>query len=136
MSNGFKKLLFVLGTRPEMIKLAPLILKVRALGAEAVLVNSGQHADLLSPLFELFDVYPVHSLSAMVSGQGLNPLLATVVNKLDAVLEKEQPDCVVVQGDTATALAGALAAFNRRIPVAHVEAAFAQGTQAAHFQKK
>ena len=87
-----KRLLFVLGTRPEMIKVAPLILEARRQGAEAILVNSGQHADLLTPLFDLFGVQPAYDLQAMVAGQSLNRLLARIIERVDPVLEKEQPD--------------------------------------------
>lgn len=131
-----KRLLFVLGTRPEMIKVAPLILEARRQGAEAILVNSGQHADLLTPLFELFDVLPQHDLQAMVAGQSLNRLLARVIDRLDPVLESTRPDFVLVQGDTATALGGAQAAFHRKIPVGHIEAGLRSGNPLSPFPEE
>lgn len=131
-----KKLLFVLGTRPEMIKVAPLILEARRQGAEALLVNSGQHADLLTPLFDLFDVHPAHDLEAMVAGQPLNRLLSRVIDRLDPVLEQVQPDYVLVQGDTATALGGAQAAFHRKIPVGHIEAGLRSGNPLSPFPEE
>lgn len=131
-----KRLLFVLGTRPEMIKVAPLILEARRQGAEAILVNSGQHADLLTPLFDLFEVHPQHDLQAMVAGQSLNKLLARVVDRLDPVLEEVQPDYVLVQGDTATALGGAQAAFHRKIPVGHIEAGLRSGNPLSPFPEE
>lgn len=131
-----KRLLFVLGTRPEMIKVAPLILEARRQGAEAILVNSGQHADLLTPLFDLFDVHPAHDLEAMVAGQPLNRLLARVIDRLDPVLEQVQPDYVIVQGDTATALGGAQAAFHRKIPVGHIEAGLRSGNPLSPFPEE
>ncbi|SKB00331.1 UDP-N-acetylglucosamine 2-epimerase (non-hydrolysing) [Prosthecobacter debontii] len=131
-----KRLLFVLGTRPEMIKVAPLILEARKQGAEAILVNSGQHADLLTPLFDIFGVYPQHDLQAMVAGQPLNRLLARVIERLDPVLEAEQPDYVLVQGDTATALGGAQAAFHRQIPVGHIEAGLRSGNPLSPFPEE
>ena len=136
MEIGYRRIVFVLGTRPEMIKIAPLILKARLLGMEAVLVNSGQHADLLTPLFDLFGLKPDYDLAAMTPGQSLNVLVAKVTERLDAVLEKEIPDCVVVQGDTATAFAGALAAFNRKIPVGHVEAGLRSGNAMSPFPEE
>jgi UDP-N-acetylglucosamine 2-epimerase (non-hydrolysing) len=131
-----KRLLFVLGTRPEMIKVAPLILEARRQGAEAILVNSGQHADLLTPLFDLFDVHPAHDLEAMVAGQPLNRLLSRVIDRLDPVLEQVQPDYVLVQGDTATALGGAQAAFHRKIPVGHIEAGLRSGNPLSPFPEE
>lgn len=119
-----------------MIKVAPLILKVRELGGEALLVNSGQHADLLTPLFDLFGVRPAHDLQAMRPGQPLNLLLGRVLDRLDPVLEQEQPDWVIVQGDTATALGGALAAFHRKIPVGHVEAGLRSGNPLSPFPEE
>lgn len=131
-----KRLLFVLGTRPEMIKVAPLILEARRQGAEAILVNSGQHADLLTPLFDLFGIQPAHDLQAMVAGQSLNRLLARVIERLDPVLEEEKPDYVLVQGDTATALGAAQAAFHRKIPVGHIEAGLRSGNPLSPFPEE
>jgi UDP-N-acetylglucosamine 2-epimerase (non-hydrolysing) len=136
MKSGYRRICFVMGTRPEMIKIAPLILRARQLGAETLLVNSGQHADLLTPLFDLFGIRPDYDLAAMTPGQSLNLLVAKVTERLDAVLEQERPDCVIVQGDTATALAGALAAFNRKIPVGHVEAGLRSGNALSPFPEE
>lgn len=119
-----------------MIKVAPLVLKLRALGGTAILVNTGQHADLLAPLFDLFGVQPDHDLAAMSPGQGLNTLVARITERMDPILEKEQPDYVIVQGDTASALAGALAAFNRKIPVGHVEAGLRSGNPLSPFPEE
>lgn len=130
------RLLFCLGTRPEMIKLAPLIQAVRARGAHAIFVHSGQHADLLLPLFDLFGMQPDHDLAVMARHQSLNALTAKIIERLDPVLASEQPDYVVVQGDTATALAGALAAFHRKIPVAHVEAGLRSGDALSPFPEE
>ena len=130
------RLLFCLGTRPEMIKVAPIIHAVRARGGHAILVNTGQHADLLEPLFELFKIYPDHDLAAMAPGQPLNVLVSKIIDRLDPILQQEQPDFVIVQGDTATALAGAMAAFNRRIPVGHVEAGLRSGNPLSPFPEE
>lgn len=131
-----KRLLFVLGTRPEMIKVAPLILEAQRQGAEAILVNSGQHADLLTPLFDLFGLQPQHDLQAMVAGQSLNELLSRVISRLDPVLESTRPDYVLVQGDTATALGGAQTAFHRQIPVGHIEAGLRSGNALSPFPEE
>ncbi len=130
------RILFCLGTRPEMIKLAPLIHAARSQGAHAILVNTGQHADLLTPLFDLFGIQPDHDLEVMAPGQPVNTLVAKIIERLDPILMREQPDHVIVQGDTATALAGALAAFNRKIPVAHVEAGLRSGNPLSPFPEE
>ena len=130
------RVLFCLGTRPEMIKMAPLIHEVRRQGGHAIFVNSGQHADLLTPLFDLFDLQPDHDLAAMSQGQSLNTLGAKIIERLDPILEREKPDYVIVQGDTATALAGAMAAFNRKIPVGHVEAGLRSGNPLSPFPEE
>lgn len=119
-----------------MIKMAPLIHEVRRQGGHAVFVNSGQHADLLTPLFDLFDLQPDHDLAAMSPGQSLNTLGAKIIERLDPILEQEKPDYVIVQGDTATAVAGAMAAFNRKIPVGHVEAGLRSGNPLSPFPEE
>ena len=116
--------LTLFGTRPEIIKLAPVIraLETRPERFRAVNVASGQHADLLSPFVHIFSTRIDYNLHAMQPGQSLNALSSRVLASIDHVLEHEKPDAVLVQGDTTTALMGALAAFYRRIPVGHVEA--------------
>ncbi len=111
------------GTRPEVIKLAPVISALAESPAfRPLVVSSGQHTDLLAPFVARFGVHVDHELKVMEPGQHLNRLFARVLTEFDAVLAKESPDVVIVQGDTTTATAAALAAFQRRIPVAHVEA--------------
>jgi UDP-N-acetylglucosamine 2-epimerase (non-hydrolysing) len=111
------------GTRPEVIKLAPVISAFsRAFAFRPIVVSSGQHTDLLTPFLAQFGVNVDHELKVMEPGQPLNRLFARVLTEFDAVLAAETPDVVVVQGDTTTATAAGLAAFHRRIPVAHVEA--------------
>ncbi len=111
------------GTRPEVIKLAPVIAALADASAfRPLVVSSGQHTDLLAPFVAHFGVQIDHELCVMEPGQPLNRLFARVLTEFDAVLAKEAPDVVMVQGDTTTATAAALAAFHRRIPIAHVEA--------------
>lgn len=118
-----KTVLTLFGTRPELIKLAPVM---AALEADADLrslqVSSTQHRDLLRPFLELFETRVDAELEVMRPGQSLNATAARVLEALDPLLEGDPPDLLVVQGDTTTAFAGALAAFQRGIPVAHVEA--------------
>jgi UDP-N-acetylglucosamine 2-epimerase (non-hydrolysing) len=90
-------------------------------------VSTGQHTDLLYPFVRLFDINIAHDLHAMEPGQTPNQVCARVLSALDPILGQEQPDLILVQGDTTTALAGALAGFHRGIPVAHVEAGLRSG---------
>lgn len=130
------KALFCFGTRPELIKVAPLIRGFAAHGIRSIVVNTGQHSDLLTPLFQLFQVRPDHDLAVMTAGQTLNGLAAKLMDRLDPVLVNEEPDFVLVQGDTASALAGAQAAFNRQIPVGHIEAGLRSGNMMSPFPEE
>lgn len=116
--------LTVFGTRPEVVKLAPVLRQLDLYPDDfrSVVVSSGQHTDLLTPFVKLFGVKVDHDLGAMRPGQALNLLASRVLADLDPVLEREKPDLVLVQGDTTTAVAAALAAFYRGIAVGHVEA--------------
>ncbi len=119
-----KVVLTAFGTRPETIKLGPVLaaLEARANAFKTVNVNTGQHADLLAPFLKLFGTRIDHDLQVLRPGQPLNALFARIVSALDPLLDAHRPDVVLVQGDTTTAAAAALAAFQRRIPVGHVEA--------------
>lgn len=115
-------ILLCMGTRPEVIKLAPVYHALRANGMAVQVLHTGQHDSLARPLYQLFDI-PVHHAPPLArDGCALAGLGATLLQLIDQVLEQAQPRAVVVQGDTSTALMGALAAFYRRLPVAHVEA--------------
>lgn len=117
-------MLTVFGTRPEVIKLAPVVAELarRPTLFRPVVVSSGQHVELLAPFVNLFSLSVDHDLAVMRPGQPLNQLFARVVSALDPLLESIRPEVVLVQGDTTTAVAAAVAAFHRRIPVGHVEA--------------
>jgi UDP-N-acetylglucosamine 2-epimerase (non-hydrolysing) len=124
-SSGFAvKVMTLFGTRPEAIKLAPVIgaLEASANMVRTINVTSTQHTDLLYPLIHLYDIRIDHDLRAMRPDQTPNQLCSRVLYALDAVLREEQPDLILVQGDTTTAMAGALAGFHHEIPVGHVEA--------------
>ncbi|WP_395747336.1 non-hydrolyzing UDP-N-acetylglucosamine 2-epimerase [Prosthecobacter sp.] len=117
------KVLCVFGTRPEAIKLAPVILALQAAPDVVCRVCfSGQHREMGVKALAAFGLQPDVELETMVPGQSLASLTARLLTSLDALYEQEQPDWVVVQGDTTTAMCGALAAFYRKIRVAHVEA--------------
>jgi UDP-N-acetylglucosamine 2-epimerase (non-hydrolysing) len=127
--RAVKTVLTLFGTRPEIIKLYPVIQALERSGAglRTVNVTSAQHTDLLYPLVRLFGVRLDHDLHVMEPGQSLNQLCAKVLTALEPILLREKPDLLLVQGDTTTALAGALAAFQQRIPVGHIEAGLRTG---------
>ena len=122
------KILIIFGTRPEAIKLFPVI---RALEADPrfrpVVCVSAQHRQMLDQVLEMAGIVPDHDLDLMQPGQTLDSLTALLLTRLGAVMDAEQPERVIVQGDTATAMAGALAAYYRKIPVDHVEAGLRSG---------
>lgn len=118
------KILSIFGTRPEAIKMSPVVRALQRASdriASRVCVTA-QHRHMLDQALALFDIAPDHDLNLMRPDQSLAELTANALERLDAVLRVEQPDWVLVQGDTTTAMAGALAAFYRRIRVGHVEA--------------
>src|SRR3989339_182255 len=110
--------LFVFGTRPEALKLVLLIKQFK----NPVICVTGQHNQMLYQALKLFNVKPHYDLKVMKKNQTLFSITANILLKIEKVLEKEKPDVVIVQGDTTSAFAGALAAFYKKIPVAHVEA--------------
>ena len=113
----------ILGTRPEAIKLFPVIAALREeAGLRVTVIATGQHREMLDQVLAMADIVPDHDLAVMQPGQTLDALTARLVTGIGSVLDSEKPDRVVVQGDTATAMCGALAAHYRQIPVAHVEA--------------
>lgn len=122
------RILTVFGTRPEAIKLFPL---VHALDADprfdSRVCVSGQHRGMLDQVLEIAGIRPHHDLDVMQPDQTLDRLTASLLTGLGGVMDAERPGWVVVQGDTATAMAGALAAYYRKIPVAHVEAGLRSG---------
>ncbi|HVT92845.1 MAG TPA: UDP-N-acetylglucosamine 2-epimerase (non-hydrolyzing) [Bryobacteraceae bacterium] len=118
-----RKLLFVFGTRPEAVKLCPVIRLLQQDPEFQISVCvTAQHRHLLDQVLAAFEVRPGHDLDLMRPNQTLAETASRMIGGLDPVLKAESPDMAVVQGDTATTLSGALAAFYRRIPVAHVEA--------------
>lgn len=118
------KVLCVFGTRPEAIKMAPVVQELRRHSErlETVVCVTAQHRELLDQVLRLFDIQPDYDLDIMLDDQTLTDTTVSVLTKVGDVLEREKPDWVLVQGDTTTAMAAALAAFYRRIPVGHVEA--------------
>jgi UDP-N-acetylglucosamine 2-epimerase (non-hydrolysing) len=126
----------VLGTRPEVIKLAPVIAELRAHDAETVVVSTGQHRELLDQMLEQFELEPDIDLGVMRPQQRLSDLTAELVRGLGDTVGALQPDWVLVQGDTSTTLCGALAAFYEAVPVAHVEAGLRSGHNDSPFPEE
>lgn len=117
------KILICFGTRPEAIKLAPIVKEFQGRTGFTVRVCvTSQHREMLDQVLELFEILPDYDLNVMTSGQSLESLTTKVLGSISSVLSKENPDCIVVQGDTTTTFAVALSAFYKKIPVAHVEA--------------
>lgn len=116
--------MLVFGTRPEAIKMAPLVkeLKKRATEFETIVCVTGQHREMLDQVLEIFDIHPDYDLNIMKQGQDLYDITARVLVGMRDILKEVQPDVVLVHGDTTTSTAAALAAFYQQIPVGHVEA--------------
>lgn len=122
------KILFVFGTRPEAIKLAPVVLCLRNDSRfETRVVVTAQHRAMLDQVLKAFSIEPDHDLNVMREAQTLAQSTSRIIAALEPVLEAEQPDCAVVQGDTTTTFCAALSAFYKGIPVAHVEAGLRTG---------
>lgn len=122
------KVLVVFGTRPEAIKLFPVVQALEANGGLAVRTCvTAQHRGLLDQVLEIAGIIPDIDLDVMTPGQSLDDLTARLLTGLGGVFDAEKPDRVLVQGDTATAMVGALAAYYRKIPVGHVEAGLRSG---------
>ncbi len=118
-----KKIMLIFGTRPEAIKMCPLVNELRSrAGVECVVCVTGQHREMLSPVLKAFGVVPNFDLSVMKTGQTLFHITSAVLDSVRQVLEEVRPDIVLVHGDTATAFAAALASFYLGIPVGHIEA--------------
>jgi UDP-N-acetylglucosamine 2-epimerase (non-hydrolysing) len=125
-SRPRRRILVILGTRPEAVKLCPLIGELRRaaarMGVDPVICVTGQHREMLDQVLEAFEIRPDYDLGVMQPGQTLTSLTARLMAALEGVYAEVRPALAIVQGDTTTTLCGALAAFYAGIPVAHVEA--------------
>ena len=120
---GQKRVGIILGTRPEAIKLAPVIQVFRRSPAfDTQVILTGQHREMVDQVMQLFDLNAESNLEIMQPGQSLTDITCRSLQGLEALFQQSQPDLVLVQGDTTTAFAAALAAFYQKIPVGHVEA--------------
>ena len=124
-----KKIILVFGTRPEAIKMAPLVKELEKYPDEflTLVCVTGQHREMLDQVLRLFDIRPDYDLNIMKAGQTLYDVTSRVLCEFGKVLQKEHPDLVLVHGDTTTSMASALAAFYEQIPVGHVEAGLRTG---------
>lgn len=132
-----RRVMVVYGTRPEAIKMAPV---VEALEASAhlqpVVITTGQHRAMLDQVNTLFGIVPAHDLDIIEPRQTLSGVTSRTLSGLTGLLDREQPDMVVVQGDTTSCFAAALAAFYRQVPVAHVEAGLRTGDRHSPFPEE
>ena len=118
-----KRVMLVFGTRPEAIKMCPLVNELKKSAViQPVVCVTGQHREMLKQVLELFEVEPDYDLAVMKPGQDLYDITNAVLTGMRSVLTRDKPDAVLVHGDTSTAYASAVAAFYQRIPIGHVEA--------------
>ncbi len=131
------KVMTVYGTRPEAIKVATVIEALeRDERFESIAVVTGQHREMLDQVNSMFGITPKHDLDLMKPGQPLNGIVSRAIAGIDSLIEFEQPDIVIVQGDTSTAMAAAIAAFNRQVTVVHLEAGLRTGNIDSPFPEK
>ena len=131
------KLAFVFGTRPEAIKLAPLILKFKEdENIQTFVITTGQHREMVNQILDFFDITPDINLNIMKHNQTLEYITSTTIEKLSSLVENLQPDIVFVQGDTTTAFASALVSFYKRLKVAHIEAGLRSFNKYAPFPEE
>jgi UDP-N-acetylglucosamine 2-epimerase (non-hydrolysing) len=129
LSIDLKKVIVVIGTRPEAIKLAPVVLELERHRAhfETQICVTGQHREMLDQMLRVFGLRPDHDLGVMKAGQDLTGVTTACLTGLDRVLRQERPAVVLVQGDTTTTFAASLAAYYHHIPVGHIEAGLRTG---------
>lgn len=132
-----KKLLFIFGTRPEAIKLIPLIKMFEKDNNFVIKICvTSQHREMLEQILDFFDVKPNYNLNIMIPNQSLYYLTSSMLVKLEHIIESENPNLIIVQGDTTTAFVGALAGFYRKIRIAHIEAGLRSGDKYSPFPEE
>ena len=131
------KVLCVFGTRPEAIKMAPVVLALQeSRDIEVRVCVTAQHREMLDQVLQLFDIVPAFDLNIMTPGQSLNGIVSTVLSDLEPVFEDFAPHLVLVHGDTSTTLAASLAAYHKQIRVGHVEAGLRTGNLYSPFPEE
>ncbi len=138
MSQSEVKIAVVVGTRPEAIKMAPVIRELKSSPArwKVSVVATAQHRELLDQVFRLFDIEPDHDLDIMQAGQSLFDVTERALRGLEGVFSEIEPDMVLVHGDTTTTFIGALASYYLKIPVGHVEAGLRTGQRYSPFPEE
>jgi UDP-N-acetylglucosamine 2-epimerase (non-hydrolysing) len=132
-----RKIAIVVGTRPEAIKMAPVVFALReSKTLEPVLLSTGQHREMLDQALAAFDLTPDFDLGLMQPGQTLPGLTARAIEAVTKFINEQQPDAILVQGDTSTVLAGAMAAFFANVPVGHIEAGLRTGNMRSPFPEE
>ena len=132
-----RRVMVIYGTRPEAIKVAPLIAQLGKHPAlEAIIAVTGQHREMLDQVNTLFGIEPHHDLDLMVPGATLADLASRALSAASGLIERDRPDAVVVQGDTSTAFVAALAAFYLQVPVVHLEAGLRTGNMSSPFPEE
>lgn len=132
-----RRVMVIFGTRPEAIKVAPVIAELeRSPHFEPIVVVTGQHREMLAQVLDLFGIVPHHDLDLCAPGQTLTSVTTGALNGLTPLLEAERPDAVIVQGDTTTTFVGGLAAFYQQIPVVHLEAGLRTGNPYSPFPEE
>jgi len=121
------RILIVVGTRPDALKMHPVYRELKEAGQEVIVISTMQHTELLTQVFEELDFFPDYRLDVMVEDQGLSDLTGRLAVRLEEALGKFSPDLVLVQGDTTSSMVGALISYYHRIPVDHVEAGLRTG---------
>ncbi|OGC04809.1 UDP-N-acetylglucosamine 2-epimerase [candidate division WOR-1 bacterium RIFOXYA12_FULL_43_27] len=126
-----KKIMVVFGTRPEAVKMAPVVLELKKYPHEfkTIVVSTGQHREMLKQILKLFKIRPAYDLGIMRKNQSISDIIANSIRGLEKIFIKEKPEMVLVQGDTSTAFAAGLAAFLHKIAVGHVEAGLRTGNK-------
>ena len=132
-----KRVMLVFGTRPEAIKMVPVVQALtRHRDFEPIVVVTAQHRQMLDQILELFHIKPDVDLDLMQPGQTLASLSARIIEKLSPIIRAERPDAVLVQGDTTTTLCSALSAFYENVPIGHLEAGLRTGDSRAPFPEE
>jgi UDP-N-acetylglucosamine 2-epimerase (non-hydrolysing) len=129
-------ILLCMGTRPEIIKMAPVAKALAECGLQPVVMHTGQHEDMAWPLYEFFGLKPEHIIKLSRSVPGLAGLSAELLLEITTVLERVRPRAMLVHGDTTSAVMGALAAFYQQVPVGHVEAGLRSGNKQEPFPEE
>ncbi|MCO4238784.1 non-hydrolyzing UDP-N-acetylglucosamine 2-epimerase [Pseudarthrobacter raffinosi] len=127
----------IFGTRPEAIKMAPIVTALQdSPDFDCIVTVTGQHREMLDQVNELFGIVPDHDLNILQQGQSLSAIMTRTIDGLDKLFADNKPDAVIVQGDTTTSTAGAIAAFYHGIPVVHVEAGLRSGNLLSPFPEE